>query len=167
MGEDPKSTLRQVQSIDTLPSTAYPRHLNTCGRIAVSPTGDFVLVSNRGHDSIVVYNVNKELARGGAPGRLTASGFFHTQGQTPRHFQFDQTGKWLLSANQDSDNVSIFRFNPTGNGDLIFERSYEVPSPNFITSFIPHNESLRRGALAHKEKEAMMKKKGRKGRSRL
>ncbi|HEY1464180.1 MAG TPA: beta-propeller fold lactonase family protein, partial [Terriglobales bacterium] len=30
----------------------------------------------------------------------------------PRHFTFDPSGKWLLVANQDSDNIVIFRVDP-------------------------------------------------------
>ena len=32
-------------------------------------------------------------------------------GETPRHFQFDPSGQWLLVANQDSDTVATFQFN--------------------------------------------------------
>ena len=42
------STLRLIQSISTVPS-AFPKSLNTCGRIAIHTSGRYVLVSNRGH----------------------------------------------------------------------------------------------------------------------
>ena len=41
-----------------------------------------------------------------------------TYGKNPRDFTFDPTGKWLLVANQDSDNIVIFKFNE-GTGALI------------------------------------------------
>ena len=34
----------------------------------------------------------------------------HTRGATPRHFQFDPSGEWLIVANQDTDNIGIFHF---------------------------------------------------------
>eukprot|EP00666_Eupelagonemidae_sp_cell4sb_P016021 gene16021-6395_t len=44
-GDKNTPTLRHVQS-------AFPKRLNTCGRITVHTSGHYVLVSNRGHDSI-------------------------------------------------------------------------------------------------------------------
>eukprot|EP00730_Choanoeca_flexa_P000603 TRINITY_DN10264_c0_g1_i2.p4 TRINITY_DN10264_c0_g1~~TRINITY_DN10264_c0_g1_i2.p4 ORF type:complete len:127 (+),score=11.05 TRINITY_DN10264_c0_g1_i2:1066-1446(+) len=39
-------------------SAAFPGHLNTCGRITVDPSGQFVVVSNRGHNSIATLKVD-------------------------------------------------------------------------------------------------------------
>jgi 6-phosphogluconolactonase len=36
--------------------------------------------------------------------------YTHTRGKTPRHFQFDPSGDFLLSANQDTDSITLFRF---------------------------------------------------------
>ena len=54
----PEQCLELIQTISTIPS-AYPNSLNTCGRITVHNTGRFVLVSNRGHNSICVLSVEK------------------------------------------------------------------------------------------------------------
>jgi len=35
-----------------------------------------------------------------------------TQGKTPRSFAVDPSGKYLLAANQDSNNVVVFRIDP-------------------------------------------------------
>ena len=32
-----------------------------------------------------------------------------TRGRTPRNFTLDPTGAWLLAANQDSDDISVFQ----------------------------------------------------------
>ena len=50
--------LELVQMIETIPP-GFPNVLNTCGRITVHSTGRYVLVSNRGHDSICVLSVEK------------------------------------------------------------------------------------------------------------
>ena len=50
--------LELVQMISTIPC-GFSNVLNTCGRITVHSTGRFVLVSNRGHDSICVLSVEK------------------------------------------------------------------------------------------------------------
>jgi len=135
----PISTLDLLQTVSTVP-LAFPKGLNTCGRIAVDPSGKYVLVSNRGHNSIAVFQV---LDAAGSVGILRGVGFFHTRGSTPRHFQFDPSGTHLIVANQDTDNVSVFRFNPD-NGSLTFTgNSYHVPSPNFVCCVKPHTTTPR------------------------
>ena len=123
-----RSTLRLVQSISTIPS-AFPTTMNTCGRICVHQSGRFVVVSNRGHQSITVYRVKN---KGPKRGELCTVGYFHTRGETPRHFQFDNSGQYLLVANQDTDSIAVFNFNQS-NGELKYSgNEYRVPSPNFV-----------------------------------
>merc|ERR1719188_760548 len=118
--------------------------MNTCGRIAVHPSGAFVLVSNRGHDSITVFRVHHSTGRAGL---LAVASIQHTRGVTPRHFQFDGSGQWLITANQDSDNIGVFRLN-LATGKLEWTgQSYEVPSPNFVCSVVPHADPA---ALRHR-----------------
>jgi len=122
------STVKLVQSIRTIPP-AFSTKLNTCGRICLHPSGRFVLVSNRGHQSLAILRVR---TKGTDRGHLTNVGFFHTRGETPRHFAFDNFGQYLLVANQDTDNISIFTFNQS-TGEMQFTgNEYRVPSPNFI-----------------------------------
>ena len=99
-----RPTLTLIQTVSTIPE-AFPRDMNTCGRTTIHPTGDYVVTSNRGHDSVAVHRIHK------ASGMLTLAGIFHTRGETPRHFQFDRSGQWLIIANQDSDTCAIFNFN--------------------------------------------------------
>ena len=56
---------------------------------------------------------------------LRLKGFEPVQGKGPRYFTFDPSGKFLLVANQLSDNITIFRINketgmltPSGNIDI-------------------------------------------------
>lgn len=131
-----KSTLRLIQSIPTIPC-AFPKQLNTCGRICIHDSGRFVIVSNRGHQSIAILRVNQN---GPLRGQLTIVGYFHTRGETPRHFKFDNSGQYLIVANQDSDNLSIFNFNQSS-GEIKFTgNEYQVPSPNFICCCPLHSE---------------------------
>jgi hypothetical protein len=65
-------------------------------------------------------------------GHLTTVGYFHTRGETPRHFKFDYSGQYLLVANQDTDNLAVFNFNQSS-GEIKFTgNEYRVPSPNFV-----------------------------------
>ena len=110
-----RSTLRLIQSIKTVPS-AFPVTMNTCGRICVHQSGRFVIVSNRGHESIAIFRVKQSCGGGkgmALRGTLAQVGFFHTRGETPRHFQFDHSGQFLIVANQDTDTIAVFSFNLT------------------------------------------------------
>mmetsp|Transcript_65995 Transcript_65995/g.172939 ORF Transcript_65995/g.172939 Transcript_65995/m.172939 type:complete len:440 (+) Transcript_65995:80-1399(+) len=128
-----KPTLRLVQTVRTIPE-AWPGDMNTCGRICVHTSGNFVLVSNRGHNSITCFQIE---ADGPHKGLLSLACTRHTRGATPRHFQFDASGQWLVTANQDSDRIGVFRFNlATGKLDWT-GHEYDVPSPNFVCAVKP------------------------------
>ena len=82
----------------------------------VHQSGRFVIVSNRGHESIAIFHVKQGCGSKGLKskrGTLAQVGFFHTRGETPRHFQFDHSGQFLIVANQDSDTIAIFTFSLT------------------------------------------------------
>jgi 6-phosphogluconolactonase len=96
-----RGELKAFQVISTLPETFMGN--NQPAEIQVAPSGNFVYVSNRGHDSIVTYGIDP------ATGRLTLQGFEPTQGRTPRFFTLDPTGSLLYAANLESDNIVAFR----------------------------------------------------------
>ncbi len=96
-------TLKEVQTVSTLPEK-FEGH-NGCAEVQVHPSGKFVYGSNRGHDSLVIFAIDRE------SGRLSYIGYQLTGGKTPRHFAFDPSGNWLLVENQDSDSVLVFRVN--------------------------------------------------------
>lgn len=72
--------------------------------IHVSPDGKFVYASNRGDENdIAIFAVDK------STGKLTLKGHQPVLGKTPRNFSIDPTGKFLLSANQNSGDIVIFK----------------------------------------------------------
>jgi 6-phosphogluconolactonase len=89
--------LHEQQIVDTLPSNA-PQ--NTVADIHVSPSGDRVYVSNRGHDSIAIFAVE-------ADGRLALVAIRPCGGHWPRNFAIAPGGRFLLVANQHSDEVAV------------------------------------------------------------
>lgn len=123
-----RTTLRLIQSISTIPR-AFPTDINTCGRICVHKSGRFVIVSNRGHESIAIFRVK---TKGSCRGQLQSVGHFHTRGETPRHFQFDSSGQYLIVANQDTDTIAVFTFNLSSGEIKYTGNEYRVPSPNFV-----------------------------------
>jgi 6-phosphogluconolactonase len=99
--------LHARQVVSTLPDGVDgPAIGNSCAHIALSPDGRFVYGSNRGHDSIAIWEVEA------ATGELRPVGHESTRGQTPRNFSLDPTGSWLLVANQESDTIVPFRRDP-------------------------------------------------------
>lgn len=69
--------------------------------IHVHPNGTFVYGSNRGDDSIAVFRIGDDAA-------LTLVEHESTRGKTPRNFEIDPTGRWLIAANQDSHSLAVF-----------------------------------------------------------
>ncbi|MET9519305.1 lactonase family protein [Streptomyces sp. NPDC002994] len=90
----PQSTLGPGTELD---ERNYP------AGVLVSPDGRFVYVSNRGHDSIAVFGVE----RGGAALRLVS--VVPSGGSYPRHIALDPSGVLLFAANQKSGTVAVFR----------------------------------------------------------
>ena len=99
-----RGELRELQTVSALPADFKGN--STCAEIALHPSGKFLYASNRGHDSLAIFNVDAQT------GRLTATGYEPTAGRTPRHFVIDPSGTWLLAENQDSNTVVVFRIDP-------------------------------------------------------
>ncbi len=125
---DPKAgSLTDIQTIPTLP--ADYKEPSTTAEIEVHPNGKFVYGSNRGHNSIVVYQ------RDSKTGKLTFIQHAPCGGQTPRHFAIDPSGKWLLCGHQNSNTLSILSLNPeTG---LLGEPKSTVEIPNPVCILFP------------------------------
>ncbi|TDG00961.1 lactonase family protein [Paenibacillus piri] len=94
-------SLRPVQTVSALPEGFTDS--STCADIHISPSGSYLYGSNRGHDSIVVYAINR------TDGTLTYVEHTPTLGATPRNFAVTPDGRLLLAANQDTDSIVTFR----------------------------------------------------------
>ncbi|HTV24792.1 MAG TPA: beta-propeller fold lactonase family protein, partial [Polyangiaceae bacterium] len=107
---------------------------STGAEIQVAPSGRFVYASNRGgEDTLAIFAVDA------GTGRLTLVGHQPTGGDTPRSFHIEPSGRLLLVANQDSDEVVSFRID--GDSGLLTELgSVSVPSPAFVgVRYLPTN----------------------------
>jgi len=97
-----RGAFSELHHLSTLPEGATGERLSTA-QILVDPSGRFVYVSNRGHDSIAIFAIDQQT------GRLTAVGHASTGGRTPRNFAIDPSGAFLYAANQNSDTIVHFR----------------------------------------------------------
>ena len=78
---------------------------NTSADIHISPDGRFVYASNRGHDSIVVYQINP------ADGNMTYVEHENRDISRPRNFVISPDGAFVLVANQDANSIVVFQRN--------------------------------------------------------
>jgi 6-phosphogluconolactonase len=105
--------LKAQETLPTLPEGTSVTG-NSTAAIEVHPSGKFLYVSNRGHNSVAVFAI-------GGDGRLTRVEIAPAQVRTPRDFSIDPSGKWLVIAGQDSDDVTTLaidastgKLSPTG-----------------------------------------------------
>ncbi len=96
-----RGALTETQTISTLPAGFSGQ--STTAEVVVDPNGRFLYGSNRGHDSIAVFAIDR------AKGTLTLVEHVPTQGKEPRNFAIDPSGSYLWAANQNSDSIVLFR----------------------------------------------------------
>ena len=114
-----------AQSLSTLPK-ATPG--NSTAECIVSPDGKHVYVSNRGHNSIAVFRVDNG-------GMLEAAGHITGDIKTPRNFNIDPSGKWMLIASQDGGKVGVWELDEKGMGK---ETGDTVPVSSCVcVKFVP------------------------------
>jgi 6-phosphogluconolactonase len=77
--------------------------INYPAAIQIDATGRFVLVSNRGDDSLARLAV-------GADGVARFESTTPSGGRVPRDFAFDPSGRLVAVANQESDRIDFFRY---------------------------------------------------------
>lgn len=113
--------LTETQSASTLPDGFSGE--NNSAEIELDPEGRFLYASNRGHDSIAVFSIDRQT------GKLERIQIESTQGRTPRNFTIDPVGGHLLVADQDSNRIVLFNRDPQ-TGKLVFAgKTVDVPSP--------------------------------------
>ena len=119
----PRDTLSTVPAAWT--GTNYPADIH------VAASGRTLYLSNRGHNSIAVFSVAE------STGALVLAQVVSTEGDWPRNFSMDPTGRWLLVANQRSDSVVVFGRDPD-NGRLTSTRQrIAIPSPVCLRFLAP------------------------------
>ena len=101
-------TLSPFQTVSTLPDGWSGD--NSCAQIHMTPSGDFLYATNRGHNSIAMFAVEP------TSGELTALGQQPTVG-TPRAFGIDPTGNYMLVAGLDDGDLATYRIDE-GSGRL-------------------------------------------------
>lgn len=99
---------------------------NTGCDTVITRDGRFVYFANRGDDFILACKADPKT------GALTRIGKTPSGGKTPRNFTLDPTERWMLVANQDSSNLSVFARNPHTGSLASQGKNFPCPTPMCI-----------------------------------
>ena len=113
-----------LQELSTVPETVTS--YSDASEIMIDPSGQYVLVSNRYTDTIAVFRIDPYT------GYLRTFGFYPCLGKTPRFFCFGPDGNCYV-ANEDSDTIVEFSFDPKGGQLIPTGNVVETGSPVCIT----------------------------------
>ena len=94
-------SFEEKQKLSTLPEDFDGD--NGGAAVRISNDGRFVYLSNRGHNSLAVFAVNE------AGDALTFVQHVSTEGDHPRDFNLDPTNEFVICANQNTDNITLYR----------------------------------------------------------
>jgi 6-phosphogluconolactonase len=122
-------TLHEVQTLSTLP--AGPVEGNSIAEVAMHPSGRYLYVSNRGHNSVVLFAIDQN------KGTLTLVADQSSGGKTPRHFGIDPSGAFLVMANQHSDTLLPARIDPASGRLTPSGAPVAAPTPVFVKLLPP------------------------------
>ena len=114
--------LKSIQRISALPANF--NGLVGSADIHVSADGKFLYCSNRGtSNSITIFKIDN------LTGKLTVVGEQSCMGKTPRNFNFDPSGNFLLVANMHSDEIVIFKIDKKTGLLTDTHKRINVPNP--------------------------------------
>lgn len=117
-------TLIPFQSLSSAPG-ASPKF--SLADLHISPDGEFLYLSDRGDQNyLAIYKISK------STGELSFSGHQSTLGKNPRNFSIDPSGKYVLIANQNSNNVIVFKRDAASGKLTATGEQISVPKPSCL-----------------------------------
>ncbi|CAG4990559.1 6-phosphogluconolactonase [Dyadobacter sp. CECT 9275] len=105
-----QGVITEIATYPTIPADF--KEPNTSAAIHLHPNNKFVYVSNRGRNSISAFKIK-------ADGTLEKVDEQTRAIAVPRDFNFDPSGKFMIVANQSTDNIVVYDVNPA-TGKLSF-----------------------------------------------
>lgn len=111
----------------TLITDSYKKENDDTGcAIKIDKNCNYIYASLRGKNLICVFKIQKD--------RLNLIQAISCYGSMPRDISFDLEEKYIICANQASNNLSCFLVSPS-TGKLTFESSFEIEKPSCILPF--------------------------------
>ncbi|MDF7637132.1 lactonase family protein [Leuconostocaceae bacterium ESL0958] len=126
---DPKdAALTIVNTYPTIPAD-WTAH-NGAAAIKISRDQRFVYVTNRGHDSVAVFEIkpNEQLA---LVQRIASEGAF------PRDFNFSADESLLVLANQKADNMALFSRDQENGRLTLIQKDFPLPEGTCVMRRVP------------------------------
>lgn len=108
-------TLTPMETLQLLPGDFSD--YNKSADIHLTPDGNFLYASNRGHNSITAFRVERN-------GQLTLIDYYPSGGDFPRNFYITPHGKYLIVENKHSGNIVRYKLD-NKTGQLNFEEKTE------------------------------------------
>ncbi len=93
--------MKEIDVASALP--ADYKGQSTAAEIEIDPRGKFVYTSNRGHNSIAVFEIDPKTAK------LKLIQNQSTGGAIPRAFMIDPSGNYIVAGNQNTNNISVLK----------------------------------------------------------
>jgi len=119
-----RGLLFEIQTISTLPQGYAGK--NFTADIKVTPHGKFLYGTNRGHNSIAIYQIDE------STGRLSLVDIVPSLGKNPQYLAITPDSSLLLCANEESHQVVTFQIDDkTGNLEATGEQ-IDLNSPTCI-----------------------------------
>ena len=117
-------TLETVQEISLKPEGH--QGLTAGCDIVFDHRGHFAYVADRFDDIIVTFAISPK------DGKLTLLNRVSCGGKVPRHLTLDPSGRWLLVANQASDNIAVLALDPVTGHLTKSEKSFPLSKPQCL-----------------------------------
>ncbi|MCH2201466.1 MAG: lactonase family protein [Fuerstiella sp.] len=115
--------LIEQQTISTIPDdftgTSHTADLK------ITPDGRYLYATNRGHDSIAAYRLDKDR-------QLTLVDIVPSLGKGPQNLAITTDGRWLMCANMTGNNVLVFRIDTESGTITPADEPIAIPSPSCI-----------------------------------
>lgn len=119
-------TFSHVQTIKTIPDD-WTAH-NGAAAIRLSKDGKFIYTSNRGENTIAVFEVQPDFT-------VKHIQSISTEGDFPRDFNLSSDESFLLASNQNSDNLTLYKRDPETGKLTLLQKDVACPEPVCVQRF--------------------------------
>lgn len=107
-----------IDTVSTLPDDFSGK--NSGAAIRISKDGKYLYASNRGHDSIVTYQINDDYS-------IRAIDWIKTEGKTPRDFNLTPDEQFVIAGHQHEDKLTLFERNKATGKLTLLQKDVEAP----------------------------------------
>ena len=118
-----QGVISEIKTYPTIPADFKGN--NSSAAIRLHPNGKWVYVSNRGHDSISAFRVKTS-------GELEEIDTQTNQIDTPRDFNIDPSGRFLIAGNQGTNDLTVYSIDPASGKMKLMVAGIKIKNPTCI-----------------------------------